>query len=291
MTRKRKKTEQAASASTSRRGASASEQRSSARTSARTESGRGGEEAEGSSRSRKRVAKKRRRWPYIVVLVLFALVVAVAGLFSWDRWMRYDDSLEFVGEWQVKGTSTIIVIDKESVKLTEDVAYGYTLDTGAKTLELTFGNKGGHGRYRFSPDRTRLFIVEGPDYSGTSTLFEDIGWTAQNLVRALQGEPPLEYADGEGVTSLVRVSHDGAAVPRTDSSLVAPTPAPAPAATPDDQGENAAKDNSAEPTTDTKTDADKPKADDEKNTGSQGDADSGTPATPGELFDVNDVPA
>ncbi|HIW77510.1 MULTISPECIES: hypothetical protein [Gordonibacter] len=274
MTRKRKKTEQATSASTSRRGASASEQRSSVRTSARTNSGRGGEETEGSSRSRKRVAKKRRRWPYIVVLVLFALVVAVAGLFSWDRWMRYDDSLEFVGEWQVKGTSTVIVIDKESVKLTEDVVYGYTLDTGAKTLELTFGNKGGHGRYRFSPDRTRLFIVEGPDYSGTSTLFEDIGWTAQNLVRALQGEPPLEYADGEGVTSLVRVSHDGAAVPRTDPSLVAPAPAPAPSATPDDQGKDAAKDEAPQST-----------PDDTKS------ADPGVPATPGEIFDVNDVAA
>ena len=34
----------------------------------------------------------------------------------------------------------VVVIDGETIKLTEDVSWSYTLDTDAKTISYTFGN-------------------------------------------------------------------------------------------------------------------------------------------------------
>ena len=77
--------------------------------------------------------------------VLAVLLVAAAG-FSWDRWLRYDDARELQGEWQVDGTTRVVVVDGASIKLTDDVAYAYTIDPTAKTIEFTFGGMEGSGR-------------------------------------------------------------------------------------------------------------------------------------------------
>ena len=163
----------------------------------------------------------RRRWPWCVALgVLAVLLVAAAG-FSWDRWLRYDDARELQGEWQVDGTTRVIVIDGASIKLTDDVAYAYTIDPTAKTIEFTFGNMEGSGRYRFSADRSQLVVTEGSSYSALSTLFEDVGWMWDGLVRFVQGQAPAQPEAGEGITVLARVSHDAAAQPRNDEGLAA----------------------------------------------------------------------
>ena len=163
----------------------------------------------------------RRRWPWYVALgVLAVLLVAAAG-FSWDRWLRYDDARELQGEWQVDGTTRVVVVDGASIKLTDDVAYAYTIDPTAKTIEFTFGGMEGSGRYRFSADRSQLVVMEGSSYSALSTLFEDIGWMWDGLVRLVQGQAPVQPEAGEGVTVLARVSHDAAAQPRNDEGLAA----------------------------------------------------------------------
>ena len=163
----------------------------------------------------------RRRWPWCVALgVLAVLLVAAAG-FSWDRWLRYDDARELQGEWQVDGTTRVIVIDGASIKLTDDVAYAYTIDPTAKTIEFTFGNMEGSGRYRFSADRSQLVVTEGSSYSALSTLFEDVGWMWDGLVRFVQGQAPAQPEAEEGITVLARVSHDAAAQPRNDEGLAA----------------------------------------------------------------------
>ena len=163
----------------------------------------------------------RRRWPWYVALgVLAVLLVAAAG-FSWDRWLRYDDARELQGEWQVDGTTRVVVVDGASIKLTDDVAYAYTIDPTAKTIEFTFGGMEGSGRYRFSADRSQLVVMEGSSYSALSTLFEDIGWMWDGLVRLVQGQVPVQPEAGEGVTVLARVSHDAAAQPRNDEGLAA----------------------------------------------------------------------
>ena len=130
---------------------------------------------------------RKRRWPLIVVGTLLAIVLLVVGIFSWDRWLRYDDAAEFQGEWQTHGTTAVVVIDGETIKLAEDVAYAYTLDTGAKTITFKFGNMEGAGRYRFSLDRSQLVITDGDGYSWFSTLTDDIAWQFDQLVRAIQG--------------------------------------------------------------------------------------------------------
>ncbi|WP_080800713.1 hypothetical protein [Arabiibacter massiliensis] len=175
---------------------------------------------------RRPVARKR-RWPLVVALVLVAIIVAVVGTFSWDRWLRYDDAAEFQGEWQAHGTPAVVVIDGERINLTDDVSYAYAIDPVAKTLSFTFGSLEGQGRYRFSLDRTQLVITEGDGYSWLLTLVDDIAWMWDQAARAVQGQPQEEPAQAEGVTVLDRLSHDSAAAPRADAAVAEPEPEPA----------------------------------------------------------------
>lgn len=111
----------------------------------------------------------------------------------------------------------VVVIDGETIKLTEDVSWSYTLDTDAKTISYTFGNMEGSGRYRFSLDRSQLVISDGDGYSWLSTLTDDIAWQFDQLVRAIQGQPQEEPQSGAGYTVLDRLSHDAEATPQRAS--------------------------------------------------------------------------
>lgn len=166
----------------------------------------------GSPRRRSSLPTRRRRWPRRVALVLIALILIVVAAFLWDRWLRYDDAYDVQGEWQAQDSTKIIVIDEASIKLTDEVAYPYTLDSTAKTMSFTFGAMSGSGRYRFSADRSQLIITDGSSYSTVSTLLEDIVWTGDTLVRVIQGHEP-EYPSGDGVTVLARISRNAAAAP------------------------------------------------------------------------------
>lgn len=173
---------------------------------------------DGSSRRRTLTGVKRRRWPRRVALVLIVLVLGMAAAFSWDRWLRYDDAYDIQGEWQVDGSTKIIVIDGTAIKLTDEVAYTYTLDPTAKTISFTFGTRSGAGRYCFSADRSQLIIMDGDSYSAVSTLSEDVAWAWDTLVRIIQGHEPV-YPTGEGVTVFERVSRDASAAPSEGTSL------------------------------------------------------------------------
>ena len=164
-------------------------------------------EAERGKRRRERAEAKprKKRWPLVVAGSVLLVVLLIVGGFSWDRWLRYDDAAEFQGEWQTHGTTAVVVIDGETIKLTEDVSWSYTLDTDAKTISYTFGNMEGSGRYRFSLDQ---------------------------LVRAIQGQPQEEPQSGAGCTVLDRLSHDAEATPQRGEP-VAPEPEPEPAAEPE----------------------------------------------------------
>lgn len=186
-----------------------------ARVAGRDVAGYSREETADRVRSARKVKNaRRRRWPFVVAGALVSVLLVAGAVFSWDRWLRYDDVAELQGEWQVHGSDATMVIDGESIHLTEDVAYPYALDTGAKTIEYAFGNAAGSGRYRFSLDRSQLVIMDGTGYSWWSTLLDDIGWMAGQAADAVQGRATAEPPSGEGVTVLDRVSHDAAAVPR-----------------------------------------------------------------------------
>ena len=159
--------------------------------------------------------------------MIFSLLIAVAaavGLFSWDRWLRYDDAAEFQGSWQAHGTTGVVVIDGERISLTGDVAYSYQIDPMAKTVSFSFGSLEGQGRYRFSLDRSQLVITEGAGYSWLSTLIDDIGWMADQLTRFVQGQPQVEALPGDGVTVLDRLS-SAATAAQGDGTLAQEEPA------------------------------------------------------------------
>lgn len=149
-------------------------------------------------------------WPVVAVLVAIAVVVVTVGSFSWGRWLRYDDAADFQGAWYANGTTSLVTVDGQEIHLTSDVAYGYTLDTGAKTITFTFGDLQGQGRYRFSADRSELVITDGDGFSFWGNLFSDIGWQFGQLITGLQGkEAPREEAV-DGVTVLDRTLGEGA---------------------------------------------------------------------------------
>ena len=125
-----------------------------------------------------------------------------------------------------------MVIDGETIQLTEDVSWSYTLDTDAKTISYTFGNMEGSGRYRFSLDRSQLVISDGDGYPWLSTLTDAIAWPFDQLVRPIQGQPQVEPQSGAGYTVLDRLSHDAEATPQRGEP-VAPEPEPEPAAEPE----------------------------------------------------------
>ena len=149
-------------------------------------------------------------WPVVAVLVAIAVVVVTVGSFSWGRWLRYDDAADFQGAWYANGTTSLVTVDGQEIHLTSDVAYGYALDTGAKTITFTFGDLQGQGRYRFSADRSELVITDGDGFSFWGNLFSDIGWQFGQLITGLQGREVPREEVVDGVTVLDRTPGEGA---------------------------------------------------------------------------------
>ena len=143
-------------------------------------------------------------WQFVLICVVVALLVAVVAVFSWDRWLRFDDAKDFQGTWYANSTASTITVDGQQLHLTSDVAYDYSLDTGAKTIKFTFGSYEGQGRYRFSADRSELVITDGADFSFWGNLFDDIGWRFGQAIDAVQGKEVDRVAATDGVTVLDR---------------------------------------------------------------------------------------
>lgn len=182
------------------------------------EAGEGSQAGEGARKLPFNLPELHLTWPVVAVLVAIAVVVVTVGSFSWGRWLRYDDAADFQGAWYANGTTSLVTVDDQEIHLTSDVAYGYTLDTGAKTITFTFGDLQGQGRYRFSADRSELVITDGDGFSFWGNLFSDIGWQFGQLITGLQGkEVPREEAV-DGVTVLDRTPGEGAvAVPASQA--------------------------------------------------------------------------
>ncbi|MCL1798701.1 MAG: hypothetical protein FWG23_03030 [Eggerthellaceae bacterium] len=137
------------------------------------------------------------RIPQLAFLTLLLALLALAGLFVWDRWFHYDDEQDFVGVWTLVNpgieTTTVVLIDDETIELAPDVHYAYQLDTWKKSITYTFGDLKGSGIYRFSADRNTLVIIEG----GASSWVHDVK-VALDLAQPGDGEDP------EKTTSLAR---------------------------------------------------------------------------------------
>lgn len=175
------------------------------------------EAADAAAPRKRKVPAFHMSWPLGLALAVLAIIVVVVSVFSWGRWLRYDDAADFQGMWYANGTTSIVTVDGEKIHLTDDVAYNYTLDTGAKTITFTFGQMEGHGRYRFSVDRSELVITDGNDFSFWGNLFSDIAWQLDQAIRSMQGQEIEREAVVDGVTVLDRTQTQGATAPASAS--------------------------------------------------------------------------
>ena len=125
-----------------------------------------------------------------IVGAVLAVVIAVALFVSWGRWWRYNDAADFQGQWFSQGTegTAVVTIDDAAIHLSGEVSYSYAIDPTAKTISYDFGTMHGQGRYWFSDDRNTLVIIDGADYTATSTFFEDIGIWLQGVLAQIQGK-------------------------------------------------------------------------------------------------------
>ena len=106
----------------------------------------------------------------VIFALLFVALLVATGILCWNQWLRYDDHKDFQGTWQIAGTKTSFVITDTEMKLTDEVAYTYELDTFNKTISFSFGNLSGGGSYAFSPDRADLIITESNSGSDGSSV-------------------------------------------------------------------------------------------------------------------------
>lgn len=135
------------------------------------------------------------------------VVAAVAAAFSCWRWTFANDAQDIQGTWYIAGTQKTVDVTADGIKLADDVTYSYTIDEGAKTLSLSFGNMEGEARYRFSLDRQTLALRDGETTWGNS-LSEDISWTIAALGRAIQGEQASPELSGDSTMVLTRAPQD-----------------------------------------------------------------------------------
>ena len=167
-----------------------------------------------------------------MVLVVVAVVIA----FSCWRWTFANDAQDIQGTWYIAGTQKTVDITSDGIKLSDDVTYSYTIDEGAKTLSLSFGNMEGEARYRFSLDKQTLALRDGKTTWGNS-LSEDISWTIAALGRAIQGEQASPELSGDSTMVLTRTPQDssseassGAAASQAASQGASGSAAPQPVA-------------------------------------------------------------
>ena len=122
---------------------------------------------------------KPKKFGFLLKSLLIILLVALVGtaIFGiWNRWFRYDDEAQLISNWQINGTNAVVVIDKENITLNKDTILKYTVDTGAKVINYTIGDKSGQSHYRFSWDRNQLALCENTSCDAISTMISDLGW-------------------------------------------------------------------------------------------------------------------
>lgn len=156
-------------------------------------------------RSRKKRHRRKivRRVMWTLLGLFVAAIIASLGAFAANRWYSFDDAADMVGTWRLEGTDMQVEITEDTIRLTDEVAYRYTIDPSDKTITFKFGNMTGQGRYRFSLDRQELSITDGSfDFWGT--LLSDLPWTLAALCSEWFGGGVLTPGVGDGVTALTR---------------------------------------------------------------------------------------
>lgn len=149
--------------------------------------------------------RKRRRIIYGIIAGIIGVIVLLCALDIWNVWFRFDDAADFTGTFQDGNTNHAIVINTTQVKLTDSVAYSYTLDTKNKTVHFSIGNYTGTSSYRFSSDRKTLVLSD-----------DETDWL---VLLHLKADPVLDHGQGsETSTVLTKISDDTQGSPYTIGS-------------------------------------------------------------------------
>ena len=154
------------------------------------------------SHKRKRVSPVR-----VIVASLCVVLVAALGVCTWfalDRWCFHDDALDIQGTWFIYNTQVSIPITENTMGISDDAVYEYTIDTQAKTVTYSIGNLSGTSHYRFSPDRTQIALIEDGKRVFTSTLFDDVSWWTSHIGDVILGTDVLPGPVQSNVVLLTR---------------------------------------------------------------------------------------
>lgn len=100
----------------------------------------------------------------IIVAVVAVVTAVVAGAWYWNRVLRFDDHADLQGTWYIAGSTATVTIDENSIHLTDDTAYEYTIDEAEKTIDVSLGLMEGKSYYEFSDDRQSVVISENGGY-------------------------------------------------------------------------------------------------------------------------------
>lgn len=143
------------------------------------------------------------------MIFIIALLIATATIiFSFTRWCVADDAQDIQGTWIVEDSDTTIQITDTEIRMTSDMIFTYSLDTGSKTIKERLDNKEGSAHYVFSQDRNELVIAD-INLDAVSSYFFDAG----NLFKTVfsgkyksTSAPYVSSFDDSNVTRLKRAS-------------------------------------------------------------------------------------
>lgn len=143
------------------------------------------------------------------MIFIIALLIATATIiFSFTRWCVADDAQDIQGTWIVEDSDTTIQVTDTEIRMTSDMIFTYSLDTGSKTIKERLDNKEGSAHYVFSQDRNELVIAD-INLDAVSSYFFDAG----NLFKTVfsgkykaTSAPYVSSVDDSNVTRLKRAS-------------------------------------------------------------------------------------
>lgn len=156
--------------------------------------------------TRKRVQKKKSPLRIVIAVLcgILAALIVVSVAFLVDRWAMHDDAADMQGTWYIYGTAASVPIGSNTIGLSSDTSYKYTLDDQAKTITYTIGNLSGISHYRFSPDRSMVALLEDGKTVFTATLMDDVSWWLASLRNLITGDPVLPGPQQSNVVILSR---------------------------------------------------------------------------------------
>lgn len=95
-----------------------------------------------------------------ILLCVGLAVIACALVIGMMVFSARNDVQDVQGTWQIQSSQATITITDHQIVLTDDVAYNYSIDPWAHTLDLDFFGATGIAQYAFDSERNKLVITE-----------------------------------------------------------------------------------------------------------------------------------